>query len=108
MRLALACGRVDVDRMLAEITSRQLTEWKAFYKLEKFGPLVEERRTAKLLALLANINRDSERKPSPYTTEDFMPTYEQDVIERKTKKALSPAGVVEKARRVMRMLGGRE
>lgn len=107
MRLALACGRVDVDRMLAEITSRQLTEWKAFYRLEKFGPLVEESRTAKLLALLANINRNTERKPSPYTTEDFMPTYEQDVIERKTKKALSPQKLQDKIRQAMRALGGK-
>jgi hypothetical protein len=107
MRLALACGRVDVDRMLAEMTSTQLTEWMAYYRLEKFGPLTEERRSAKLLALLGNVYRDHERKPSPYTVEDFMPTYEKDVIERKTKKALSPQGISEKIRRTMRMLGGK-
>lgn len=107
MRLALACGRVDVDKMLAEMTSSQLTEWMAYYRLESFGPLSEERRSAKLLALLGNVYRDHERKPSPYTIEDFMPTYEKDVIENNRKKAMSPQGVAEKARRVMQMLGGR-
>lgn len=107
MRLALACGRVDVDRMLAEMTSSQLTEWKAFWRLERFGPLEDERRTAKLMALLGNVYRDHERKPSPYTIEDFMPTFERDVIDRKKRKAQAPESVTEKVRRVFRMLGGK-
>jgi hypothetical protein len=37
MRLALACGRVDVDRLAAELTSAELSEWQAFDRIEPFG-----------------------------------------------------------------------
>jgi hypothetical protein len=31
--LAEKHGRIDVDRMLEEMTSRQLTEWRAYYSV---------------------------------------------------------------------------
>lgn len=37
MRLAIACGRPDVDAMLESITSQEFDEWVAYYRLEPFG-----------------------------------------------------------------------
>lgn len=50
-----------------------MTEWVAFYRLEPFGPEAAYHRTAILSSLLANINRDSKKKPEPFTPADFMP-----------------------------------
>lgn len=34
---------------------------------------LSDRRTARICALLANINRDKKRKPNPFSENDFMP-----------------------------------
>lgn len=43
--------------MLAQISSRQLAEWQAFWRVEPFGELREDWRWACLLATLANMMR---------------------------------------------------
>jgi len=37
MRLALAVGEVNVDRMLSTLSWQQIVEWAAFYQLEPWG-----------------------------------------------------------------------
>jgi len=37
MRLAIACGRHDVDAMLESMTAQQFNEWIAYYQLEPYG-----------------------------------------------------------------------
>jgi hypothetical protein len=73
IRLALHCGRVDVDAMLDSLTSRQLTELMAFHELDPWGEGRADLRMGIQAALTANINRDSKKKPEPFSPEDFMP-----------------------------------
>jgi hypothetical protein len=68
----LAAGRLDVDGLLAELSAAQLREWEAFDLLEPFGN--EWRQTALLAMLTAETNRDAEKKPEPFTVEDFLPS----------------------------------
>lgn len=60
--------------MLSEISSRELTEWLAYYQAEPFGDseTQAEYRMAYLAALLANIHRDHKKHPSEFTAREFM------------------------------------
>lgn len=45
----------------------------AFEGLEPFGSLPEDFRIGQVAAVIANVNRDTERKSAPFTAADFMP-----------------------------------
>jgi hypothetical protein len=64
--------------LLRSISSRQLSEWMAFYKLEPFGPKREEIHAAMIAMVIANANRDEKSKPSPFMIEDFLLDFEGD------------------------------
>lgn len=72
-RLALATGYANVDEMLEEMSGSQWGKWIAFFEEEPFGSVYEDVRTARLMALLANINRDPKKRAAPYEVDDFMP-----------------------------------
>jgi hypothetical protein len=78
MHLALAFGRMDVDAMLREIGSRQLHEWLSFGNLEGFGEKRADMRMGIVASLVANVNRDPKRKPSPFKPTDFIPKLKED------------------------------
>jgi hypothetical protein len=59
--------------MLREMTAVELVEWRAFAALEPFGDAQQDVRMGRLMALLANINRDPRRRPTPYQPEEFLP-----------------------------------
>ena len=59
-------GRVDVDRMLSEITVRQLEEWKAYFAAEPWGCETEDYRTALLGSIVLNLVKGkSDRAVTP-------------------------------------------
>lgn len=55
------------------LSSRELTEWMAFYALEPWGSDVESWRFGMIAAVIANVNRDSKKQPRAFTPQDFMP-----------------------------------
>ena len=74
-------GEIDVDALLARLSSRQISEWMAYDSLDPFGEERADLRFGMLMALLANINRDPKARKEPYTAEEFMPRFggqEQD------------------------------
>lgn len=77
-RLALALGRADVDGLLSELTSRQLTEWMAYSRLEPFGPNEAEWRMGHLMSLLANLFRPKTNR-NGYEAGDFMRDFAKEV-----------------------------
>jgi hypothetical protein len=60
--------------VLESMSSRQLTEWIAYAKLEPFGEERADLRAGIVASVIANANRDPKRKP--YKPEDFMPRFE--------------------------------
>jgi len=63
--------------------SGELAEWMVFYQLEPFGDKVADYRQAQTTCVIANSNRDKNKKPTPFVPEDFMigkkqPPKEQD------------------------------
>lgn len=74
MRLALAAGRLDVDAVLSELSSRDIAMWEAFERIEgHFGERGAWERTAMLASLYAEAHRDTKKRSKPFTTSDFVP-----------------------------------
>lgn len=70
---------MTVEELLSRISSRELTEWMAFFSLE--GPTGDERddwRAGMIASTIANVNRDTKKQKRAYKPQDFMPKYEQD------------------------------
>ena len=57
---------------MAGMTARQFRELELFHSIEPLGEYRSELRHGSLMALHANINRDDELKPEPFTADDFM------------------------------------
>lgn len=70
--MALALGKT-VAQLLAEISSQELAEWRAYALLEPFGEQLADQRHGIALAALANLHRDPQRRREPYRPEDFIP-----------------------------------
>ncbi len=58
------------------MTAAEIREWQAFWRLEPFGD--DWRRTARLQALMAEINRNERNRSEPFTEDDFMPRWPED------------------------------
>lgn len=69
---------MSVRRAQLEIGSAEFAEWMAFAALEPFGPLRDDDRIGVLAALTANVNRDTKRRPEPFTPTDFFPRHPDD------------------------------
>lgn len=61
-RLALTLGRLDVDKMLGELTAPQFLEWLAFWHLEPFGPLQQAQFAGDAVAATINANPFRKRR----------------------------------------------
>ncbi len=44
--------------MLKSMTSNEYSLWRAFYELEPFGPLIEDRQSAQIANILANAHSE--------------------------------------------------
>lgn len=64
------------------MTSSELGEWMAYSSIEPFGEYRSELRHGQHMAMVANINRDSEKKPDPYRPIDFMNFIEYEEPDR--------------------------
>lgn len=67
---------MTVRQLLAQTTSAELNDWRAFYALEPFGDLVADQRHGIAQSLSANLQRDAKRRPQAYRPEDFIPWHE--------------------------------
>ena len=70
-RLCLAIGVVHPDRLLARLTSAELAEWMAYFKLAPFGDDHQSRVVAEVGAELSNRWRN--KGEPPRRSKDFLP-----------------------------------
>lgn len=56
--------------MLRSMTARQLLEWQTFAELEPFGEDREDARFGSVVQVMANANRNPQKRPRPYTLEE--------------------------------------
>ncbi len=66
---------LPVGELLARTTSRELTEWMAFYELEPFGAERGDLQAGIVAATVANANRDPKKQKRPFEAQDFMPKF---------------------------------
>lgn len=64
---------MSVRQVLAEIDSRELTEWAAYELVEPFGPWREDLRSGIVASTIANTMRGKGARP--FTPDDFMPEF---------------------------------
>jgi len=72
---------MTVGELLQKISSRELSEWMAFFSLEPWGTEVEDWRAGLIAATIANANRDSKKRRRPYEPQDFMPQHNKPQME---------------------------
>ena len=70
-------GYPHPDALVQCLTARQLNEWLDYNSIEPFGEFRSELRHGQQMAMTANINRDSDKKPDPFKATDFMNYYER-------------------------------
>jgi hypothetical protein len=58
--------------MLSRLDSRELTEWYADYLAEPWSERRADVRAAIIAQILAEINRDRKRRPTPYRLDELM------------------------------------
>ncbi len=75
---------MTVGELLRRMSSRELTEWMAFFSLEPWGTEVEDWRAGLIAATIANANRDPKKRRKPYEPQDFMPRYEKPQVEEQS------------------------
>lgn len=80
----MALGRPDVDGLLGELSSTQLAEWLAYFRLEPFGEERDDLRMGIVASTIANVNRSAKRR-KPYQPEDFMPRFEDAEDDEETQ-----------------------
>jgi hypothetical protein len=72
----------------------------AYAELEPFGPDAEAWRAGIVAATIANVNRDTKKRPEPFTPQDFMPAQPETPEERQ-------AALQARINAAMMRLGGR-
>jgi hypothetical protein len=71
-RLALATGCLHPTDILEQLTSRELSQWTAYYNLAPFGQDHTDWLLAQLAAVLVNVMGS---RKSQYSPSDFLPLY---------------------------------
>jgi hypothetical protein len=61
--------------MLDSLTWSQLMEWFSYSQVEPFGDERADLRMGILASVIANVNRSSKHKPTPYKPADFIPDF---------------------------------
>lgn len=96
---------MTVGELLRRMSSRELTEWMAFFSLEPWGTEVEDWRAGLIAATIANANRDPKKRRKPYEPQDFMPRYEKPQVEEQSWE--EQARILEMWSRVLQARDGR-
>jgi hypothetical protein len=89
---------MPVGDLLARVSSRELTEWMAYYEMEPFGEERADLRAGIIASTVANVNR---AKGKAYKPQDFMPKFE-----RRGQKTWQE--ILTAVERMNALLGGRD
>lgn len=66
---------MTVGELRRRMSASELHEWRAYYELEPFGEWRADVRMAMMSSLIANINRDPQKRSKAFGWNDFMPTF---------------------------------
>lgn len=74
------------DRLLRRMPWTVFLEWRAYRQLEPFGDERADWRIAALASLIANIKRDTRRRPQPFSPRDFLLRFIDPTVRTQTAK----------------------
>jgi hypothetical protein len=66
---------LTVAELLSRISSRELSEWQAYYAMEPFGGERDDLQAGLVASTIANVNRDPKKRKQAYTPQDFLPKF---------------------------------
>lgn len=92
---------MTVQELLARMSSRELSEWMAYARVEPFGEERADLRSGIVASILANVHRPKGRKP--LKPEDFVITGD-----RAPRKRMSADEMLERVRVINKLMGGGE
>lgn len=93
---------MPVGQLLARISSRELTEWQAYYRLEPFGEERADLRAGIIASTMANTARDPKKHSKPFEPREFMPQFDDEPMDEEQEQEALWA----KVNAVMFALGG--
>lgn len=64
--------RIPIKRLLKEIDSQDITEYKAYYQIEPFGSEQDFLQAGIISSVIANVNRS--KNSQPFKASDFIPS----------------------------------
>jgi len=91
----LALGWPSVGWGLARISSRELSEWQAFARIDPFNQQRADLRAGIVSSVIANVHRDAKKRPEPYGPGDFLPKFQENGSERVKQSPEAMLGLVE-------------
>lgn len=74
--LALALGHRSVAEAKQHISSSEFTAWVAYDRISPLGMRRVDILFARLMWLLAEVNRDQKRRRRPFSVTDFLPPWD--------------------------------
>jgi hypothetical protein len=58
------------------VDSEEFGWWLAYYRLEPFGPRRDDERAGRIVAIMAEVNRDRKVRSDPFVWTDFFPDHQ--------------------------------
>lgn len=92
MFLARTVMHCTVEELAERMTSAELTDWAAEFQLQPWGDELDRRQVAIVAAVLANVNRNPDKRPQPYEAADFLawrPPPDPEAAMKKLKAAFA-------------------
>lgn len=70
------------------MTSKQLREAEIYARIEPYGVEQDYVQAAIICSVIANVNRDSKKRPAPFTPEDFLPSFYREVKKKQSSEEI--------------------
>lgn len=80
---------MTVARAKREMSSAEFTEWIAYAELEPFGGSIDDSKYGMLMAMIANIHRDSRKHPQAFAAHDFTPWREKPRVRQQSQEYMA-------------------
>ncbi len=72
--------------MVQSISAEQFLEWMHYDAIDPFGEWRADYRAAEIVTMIANVNRDKKRRPTPFKTPDFLVRFGEPTKKDKPKQ----------------------
>ena len=87
--------------MLRSITATQFLEWTHYDLIDPFGEWRSDYRSAEIVTMLANVNRDAKKRKEPYRVTDFITKFGE-----RSAESLKPKQTVEQQVSIAKLIAG--